>query len=568
MIRLLLTVALVLQSIVATMSGGVTFDRVFAPQDGLICQYEKPARDELCLNGSWRFQATDDLTLPGETAATPLAWDKVAIKIPSPWNVNSFSMDLNEVGGDFRAYPSYPREWEQAKAAWMEKTVSVPKSWAGKRIALNFGAVAGKLAVYVNGHQVGEGFDIFFAQEFDVTSFIKLGAENQILVKVISPKVFDQPGKYGRREYLSGSFWGTHIAGIWQDVFLVARPEVSVSDVFVQPLVDRDELVVEATVVNHSAHAVTMDVSGSIREWINETGKSPVQIPEVKWSLAKNTSLNLPAQPLTLQPGETRKVTLNAKVGKLLKLWSPDTPNLYGALIQIAVNGQPVDAKYQRFGWRQFNFAESKLLLNGQPIVLKGDSWHFMGVPEMTRRYAYAWYQLIKDAGGNAVRLHASVYPSFFHDMADEMGMMVLDESAIWLSDGGPKADSDVFWNNCREHIEKLVLRDRNHPSVFGWSICNEILPVMQNVWHMPPNMVDHGLDQFSIWKNLCLTNDPTRPWISGDGEWDAEGRLPTINIHYGGDGELQRAANSGKPWGRRRNEHGLLRHAETGIQI
>ena len=60
---------------------------------------------------------------------------------------------------------------------------------------------------------------------------------NQILVKVIAPKVFDQPGRYGRREYLSGSFWGTHIAGTWQDVFLLAEPEVSVSDVFVQPWV-------------------------------------------------------------------------------------------------------------------------------------------------------------------------------------------------------------------------------------------------------------------------------------------------------------------------------------------
>src|SRR6267378_539588 len=128
--------------------------------------------------------------------------------------------------------------------------------------------------------------------------------------------------------------------------------------------------------------------------------------------------------------------------------------------------------------------------------------------------------------------------------MADEMGVMILDESAIWLSDGGPKADSNLFWQNCRSHVEELVKRDRNHPSVFGWSVCNEILPVLRNVWHTPQSMIDHCLDEITVWKNICLTNDPTRTWISGDGEWDAEGRLPVINIHYGGDADLQRAQN------------------------
>jgi beta-galactosidase len=133
--------------------------------------------------------------------------------------------------------------------------------------------------------------------------------------------------------------------------------------------------------------------------------------------------------------------------------------------------------------------------------------------------------------------------------MADEMGILILDESAIWLSDGGPKADSDLFWSNCRAHVEELVKRDRNHPSVFGWSVCNEILPVLRNVWHTPQSMVDHCLDEITVWKDICLTNDPTRTWISGDGEWDANGRLPVINIHYGGDGDLQRAADAGKPF-------------------
>jgi len=539
----------ILLATLSTIAPAVQFDRVFAPQDGLVSKYEKPARDEICLNGTWRFQGDENTEAPGEQPAVSQNWDTVPIKIPSPWNVNSFEMKERESGGDFCMYPSYPKSWENLKAAWMEKTVDVPGNWEGKRIILHFGAVAGKLTIYVNGRRAGESFDIFFAQDFDVTKWMRVGDTNQILVKVIAPKVFDQPGHYGRREYLSGSFWGTHIAGIWQDVFLVADPNVSVSDVFVQPLVDRDELRVEAEITNSTAEPVVADLSGEVREWLNEAGPSVLDAPEVKWKLADQTALQFSAHRVTLAPGESQKIVLTAKVDGVLKLWDPDLPNLYGMVLKLSENGTVVDLKYQRFGWRQFSIEGNKFCLNGKPITLHGDSWHFMGVPQMTRRYAYAWYHLLKDAGANAVRLHASVYPSFYQDLADETGIMILDESAIWASDGGPKADSDLFWQNCRTHVAELVTRDRNHPSVFGWSICNEILPVLRNVWHAPTNIIDHCFDEMVAWKNICLTNDPTRAWISGDGEWDADGRLPVINIHYGGDADMERAEESGKPW-------------------
>jgi len=73
--------------------------------------------------------------------------EPAAIKIPSPWNVNAFSVDSRAPGGDFRAYPSYPKEWENVKAAWMQKKVTIPKDWGTKRIVLHFGAVAGKCGV-------------------------------------------------------------------------------------------------------------------------------------------------------------------------------------------------------------------------------------------------------------------------------------------------------------------------------------------------------------------------------------------------------------------------------------
>ncbi len=166
----------------------VNFSRVFAPQDGLVSRYEEPLRQEICLNGRWKFQGDLDTRVPGAEAALWGRWDNTPIKIPSPWNVNAFSMTEDEQGGDFRSFPSYPVGWEKLPAAWMEKDALVPSAWAGQRVILHFGAVAGKLVVYVNGARVGEGFDIFFAQDFDVTQYVKCGGTNQILVKVIQPK--------------------------------------------------------------------------------------------------------------------------------------------------------------------------------------------------------------------------------------------------------------------------------------------------------------------------------------------------------------------------------------------
>ena len=391
---------------------GVKFDRVFAPQDGLVSRYETSTRAEICLNGSWKFQTDSSTEVPGETIPQLGEWDKMAIKIPSPWNVNAFSMENGTMpGGDFRTYPSYPQSWEKAQAAWMEKTVNVPKNWDGKRIVLHFGAVGGKIVVFVNGKRMGEGFDIFFAQDYDITDAVKLGQDNQILVKVVSSNVFDKRGRYGRREYLAGSFWGQFVSGIWQDVFLLAEPKVSASDIFVQSWVDKGQLKVEATITNASSKAATVDLSGVVREWINQAGNSVEGMPEVKWELGKKDLLTLSGESFQVAPGASQTVTLSAKVNGTLKLWSPDAPNLNGLLLNVSVDGKPVDVKYQRFGWRQFTFNGNKLLLNGQPITLKGDSWNFMGVPQMTRRYAYAWYRVLKDAGANAVRLHASVYP-------------------------------------------------------------------------------------------------------------------------------------------------------------
>jgi hypothetical protein len=534
----------------------IQFTREFAPSEGPVKAPEKPMRDDLCLNGRWQFQpvalppsfregvdpAPD---LPGPE---PGKWESTPIKIPSPWNVNSFA-DRNGKGGDFRAYPSYPASWETVKMAWLRRTFTVPERWKGRRILLHFAAVAGDVQVLVNGVLAGRRFDIFFPFELDVTDLIHPRASNEVLVGVRKASLFDSRGRYGRRNYQGGSFWGQHVAGIWQDVDLVAVPVVHVTDVFVQPEVDQHLLKAEVTLRNDTSEAVTVTVSGDVRPWFSLAEKEGLSEADPKWKLGE-VELRLPGSTVSLPANSQRSVSIEQTVAANFAQWSPDSPQLHALLMKVDSGGSLLDRKYTRFGWRQITLRGSEVLLNGRRLVLSGDAWHFLGIPQMTRRYAWAWFNAARAAHLNTVRLHAQPYPEFYLDVADEMGMLILDESAIWASDGGPKLDSDAFWHDTEGHVAELVLRDRNHPAVFGWSVCNEVRPVIRNVFHGPPEMEATLKRYYQIWADICGRLDPTRQWISADGDDDGDGSLPIYLTHYPGDDAMAVAAKSGKPWG------------------
>jgi len=535
----------------------VDFNHEFAPSETWVKAPEKPLRDDVSLNGSWQFQpvalpvnfkeSVDPA--PELTPPVPNGWEKTPLKVPSSWNVNIFA-DRKGQGGDFRCYPSYPEAWEKVKMGWLRRNFTVPAAWQGRRILIHFAAAAGDIRVQINGKDAGKRFDIFFPFDLDVTDLVQYGASNEILVGVRKAELFDVRGKYGRRTYQGGSFWGQDVAGIWQDVDLEAVPAVHVSDVFVQPFVDQDTLKAEVTLHNDTSADAQVAVSGSALPWISLAPKDGVDAPVPEWKLGDAAVLSLPSSTVTVPAHGEQTVTLQQTVGPSLKFWTPDDPNLYGLLVKVASGGAAIDCKYTRFGWRQVTLKGTQLLLNGQPLVLKGDSWHFLGIPQMTRRYPWAWFTALHDAHLNAVRLHAQPYPAFYLDVADEMGIMVLDETAIWASDGGPKLDDDAFWKDTESHIEQLIRRDRNHPSVFGWSVCNEVKPIVQSVFHNPPGMYDKLVGYYSTWNDLCHRLDPTRQWVSADGDDDGGGKLSTYVVHYGGENALERASKSGKPWG------------------
>ena len=546
-------ISLCLVVISGVCGGQVNFDQEFAPQEGMVKAPEANFRKEICLNGFWDFQGVE---LPQgwkpnvgnpPVLKSPVSegWDNVKIKIPSPWNANSYN---RSDGPDHYDFPSYPAAWEHYEMGWLRKKVTIPADWQNSQMILHFEAVAGYAEVFVNGSKVCDNFDLFLPFEADITASAEAGKEIEIQVGVRKSSLFDDNRTVGRRRIPAGSMWGQHIIGIWQDVYLFALPKVRIQDVYVKPLVSEDILELELTLQNDSSKDAAVTVDGLVSQWADLAGKKVVDAPAPKWKLGENV-LTLPSEQATVAAHSTTQVTVSVPVKNKLQRWAPRTPNLYGIVLSLKASGKQIDSKYQRFGWRQWTFADNKLCLNGEPVELRGDSWHFQGIPQMTRRYAWAWFTAIKDANGNAVRLHAQVYPRFYMEMADEMGICVLNETSNWASDGGPKFDLDAFWKVSDKHLERLILRDRNYPSVFGWSLTNENRPIIMHVFNRP-DLMPVQVEAWARWAKMCRELDPTRPWISGDGDDDGDGTLPTVVGHYGDENGMKNWASRGKPWG------------------
>ena len=554
---------------------------IFAPQEGLVKDVEKPYRDEICLNGLWDFQAVD---VPGDFVqgsgiapqiASPdkNGWESTKIRIPSPWNANAYCSEAT-LGPDHVSFPSYPEKWNTVRMAWMRRTAHIPESWKGKSIRLHFEAVAGRCVVLVNGKRLGENLDPFLPFEVCLDSTASAGEDIEILVGVRSESLFeDSTGRPGSRKVPTGSTWGYAICGIWQDVYLEAVPEVCIEDVFVKPLVGRGLLQMDVKVRNNSLRARPFSVKGSVREWVNLADSTPVHAPEPLWKLG-DEALSVPLHNNRIKPGETVEMSLTIPVPEgTLRYWTPEDPNLYAVLLTLESGLQNTDLKYERFGWRQWTIKGGRHCLNGEPYELRGDAWHFQGIPQMTRRYAWAWYRMLKDANCNAVRPHAIIYPRFYMDMADEMGICVLDETGNWGSGGGYAYNSSEFWVNSEDPLRRFVLRDRNHASVFGWSICNENINIIDasNCWDVLP----YQEKAWKEWRDIVLDLDGTRAWISADGEDDGSARfyiaedetgklrsyscekeyvetgpLPVVVGHYGDAAQMRKWAGTGKPWG------------------
>lgn len=323
--------------------------------------------------------------------------------------------------------------------AYYRKTFLIPKEDEGKKIFLEFDGV-GKISDYwVNGCYIGENFSGYNGFQFDVTDLLKYGEEGE---NVILVKIDTTTGNEG---------WWYEGGGIYRNVWLTKTDKLHVDRFgsFVQtPKIDKDKAIIkiETTICNEDIDAEEYTLETSI---ISPEGK--VVAKNIASCINEGMKKNKIVQEITVKDPE---------------LWYIDSPKLYKAVTEV-VSGDRVKDDYETvFGIRTIEYTTEGLFLNGKHTPIKGMSVHqdFAGVgvalPDRVHEFKI---EKLKEAGVNAYRCaHNPPAPELL-DACDRLGMLVMNEGRLLEA-------SEI---RIRE-LETQVLRDRNHPSVFMWSISNE----------------------------------------------------------------------------------------------
>ncbi|MBM9507243.1 glycoside hydrolase family 2 protein [Actinacidiphila acididurans] len=445
------------------------------------------------LNGTWDF-------LPTTTGAAypPPATGWATIPVPAEWNMS---------GGPFStpwgAYDLFetPTDWNSVDAAWYRRDLTVPASSKGRRIVLRFEAVNFESTVYAGGVQVAHHAEGLLPFEADITDQVTFGGTTTVHVLVRSPNAAARQGD--GYHHPAGSWWGQYAAGIWQDVWLLSRDQVSVADTAVVTSVADGTLTATTTLRNDGPAARTVRVDHTVWDGARQVLRVPGQVTVPAGGTAQ------------IRPGTTWRDA---------RLWSPEDPHLYELRVDVrdTATGPVLDSATTRFGFREVTVDGVALELNGRPLLLRGDSWHYMGSVQNSRAYAEMWMSMAKAAGVNYMRLHAMPYPPVYYDVADEMGMLIVGESGIYGSSGNYAMNAADFWDNCATHLGDRVARDRNHPSIIAWSAENEMLAAFGQSWAA----------KVAALKPAVVAADTSRPvYFEGDG--DPQGAGDLRSTHY-----------------------------------
>lgn len=416
------------------------------------------------LNGIWDFTMQTKVENPEENWRTfPAAYDK---KIKVPFVPES---QLSGVG-----YTDF------IMGAWYRRTFSVPENWKGQRLFINFGGVDFDTRVWVNNQLVGRHIGGTGSFEFEITK-AALKAENEIIVYAYDNIMSDkQPlGKQSRQQPPRwGSINYTRTTGIWQTVWLEARPQKFIERVFIVPDLDKNEF------------SVTPEFDGIS---IGDKFDVIITTPDGK----KVASASAPAKdgsPLILKLTKPR-------------IWSPEDPFLYNfELVLKPVSGLADNVKSYA-GLRKFHIEGNKFYLNNKPIFLRmvlDQGFYPDGIwTAPTDEALKGDIQLSMAAGFNSARLHQKVFEARFHYWADKLGYLTWGEFADW---GGVHnfKEPEGLLNQSNEWRE-AIMRDRNHPSIIAWTPFNETSGAASNNLEFYRHIISSFYD-------LTHALDPTRP--------------------------------------------------------
>jgi len=452
-----------------------------------------PTRRERLLNGWWDIlpQAHHDLAVPLEPEATPTeGWTVAAYLVPG-----------------FFTDAGYPDAWRETRTAWARTAFAAPELTPDQRAILTVDAAIPRAHLFVNGARIAVQDDMFIGDPVDITDRLQAG-ENELAVLLTNHRRFPHPdtGELTLEEVPWGCCISRQQAGIWQDVRLDVRPETHIAHTTIRTSVRESRLWIRVLVRNASARPFQGELVALV-----ETGTQ--------------TGPGLSPQPVTLAPGEATEVTVEAPWSNY-RAWSPEDPRLYHLDLLLVADGRVVDAARERFGYREVWIDGHRIRLNGQPQRWYGEWAHKAHAHWLRPEYVRQWYQQLRDLNMNYVRLHTFPHPEMYLDIADEMGILICQETALYGSFQGG-LDTPNLWPNAAAHVRRMVRRDGNHPSLVLWSVENEMR------WAL--NTMPQARVELPRLRHLFRELDPTRPAIhDGDsGIWN-EREQELISRHYG----------------------------------
>jgi beta-galactosidase len=410
----------------------------------------------ISLNGIWKFHLTKS---PDQRPYwffkndyDTRDWDN--IEVPSNWEMKGYDVPIYvNITYPFKKNPPFiPHEYNPVGS--YKRDFKIPSGWRNKEVFLQFGAVASAFYVWVNEQLVGYSQDSKTPAEFDITKYLKKG-KNTLAVEVY---------RWCDGSYLEDQdFW--RMSGIQRTVFLHARPGTFINDFFAVGDLEnkyRDGL-------------LNLDVLLTERQ-----GKENAFSIEAK--LFDNGQVLY---------SETKDVKLSDNKADIkfvkrlpeIKKWSAETPDLYSLVINLKdKDGVILESVGSKIGFRKVEIKNSQLLVNGVAIRIKGVNMH---EHDEINGHVISEDLVLKDIGlmksNNINAMRTCHYPQqeFLYEMCDKYGLYLVDEADI--ESHGMGYDKDVTladkpeWAAAHlDRMQRMVERDKNHPSVIIWSLGNE----------------------------------------------------------------------------------------------
>ena len=404
----------------------------------------------ISMHGTWKFNWVENANERPQgfyrTDYDDSKWG--TMPVPGIWELNGYGDPIYVNTSyawrhDWKTNPPYVQDLANHVGSYRRQFM-IPADWQGQKVFVHIGSATSNIMVYVNGQYVGYSEDAKVAAEFDVTRFIQPGRQNLIAMQIM---------RWCDGSYLEDQdFW--RLCGIARESYIYARPQTYIRDLFITPDLTsnyRDGmLTVKADVVNPSGQ-ITFTLKNKDGQTVKEQTVSASTKTECVISLSN------------------------------CKKWSAETPYLYTLYATLKQGDKVVESIPQRVGFRKVEIKNRQLLVNGQPVLIKGVDRHEL---DPDGGYVVSYERMVQDIkvmkqlNVNAVRTCHYPDDPRWYDLCDEYGIYMTSETNI-ESHGmgygeGTLARREDYHDAHVERQKHHLMTYKNHPAIIVWSLGNE----------------------------------------------------------------------------------------------